>query len=253
MNHEHHTYKRNFIKSVIFRLDFPIPIPSLAEGTPPAHFQRAVLKSFPLSEEKKTILQQVKLTPDDVTHLRTEAKQYGFFDPDRTTQIGLAPTFLWVEQTVYKGFERFEALVRIAIDSLFGTWPDTTINRLGLRYINAIDEPREACAIEWSDFIQPQLLGALSVLPDSEKLARFLVQAEMRGDDHRSRLIAGMPNPDFPGLVRQRNFLIDIDVYIQEALEQDEIEQTLEKFHDIVIQYFERAITQKFRDYLDRN
>lgn len=77
MNHEHHTYRRNFIKSVIFRLDFPIPIPSLAEGTPPTHFQRAVLKSFPLSEEKKTILQQVKLTPDDVTHHRSEAKLYG--------------------------------------------------------------------------------------------------------------------------------------------------------------------------------
>jgi uncharacterized protein (TIGR04255 family) len=253
MNHTHHTYKRNFIKSVIFRLDFPIPILSLAEGKPPAGFQRAVLKSFPLREEKKTVLQQVELTPDSVTSHRTEAKQYGFFDPDRATQIGLAPTFLWVEQTVYKGFERFEALTGTALDGLFGTWPDTAINRLGLRYINAIDEPREASAIDWSDFIQPQLLAALSVLPGSENLARFLVQAEMRGDDHRLRLVTGMPNSDFPGLVRQRNFLIDIDVYIQEALEQDEIKETLQRFHDIVIQYFEKAITQKFRDYLDRD
>ena len=119
MNHTHHTYKRNFIKSVIFRLDFPIPILSLAEGKPPAGFQRAVLKSFPLREEKKTVLQQVELTPDSVTSYRTEAKQYGFLDPDRVTQIGLAPTFLWVEQTVCKGFERFEALTGTALDGLF--------------------------------------------------------------------------------------------------------------------------------------
>ena len=62
-----------------------------------------------------------------------------------------------------------------------------------------------------------------------------------------------MPNSDFPGLVRQRNFLIDIDVYIQEALEPDEIRRHLQRFRDIVIQYFVKAITRKLRDYLDRD
>jgi uncharacterized protein (TIGR04255 family) len=248
-----HTYKRNFIKSVIFRLDFPIPVLSLAEGKRPTEFQRAVLKSFPLREEKKTVLQQVELTPDSVASHRSEAKLFSFFDPDRTTQIGLAPTFMWVEQTAYRGFEQFEALTSIGIDGLFRTWPDTAVNRLGLRYINGIDEPREASPTDWNEFIQPKLLEALSVFPGSENLARFLVQAEVRGDDYRLRLVTGMPNPDFPGLVRQRNFLIDIDVYIQEALDQGEIKEKLQKFHGIVIQYFEKAITQKFRVYLDRD
>jgi uncharacterized protein (TIGR04255 family) len=247
----HHIYKRHFIKSVIFRIDFPIPIPSLDALERPNDFQRAVLNSFPILEETKMFKQETKMSPEGMVNNQKESRLYNFYNSDRTCHIGLESSFLFIEHTRYAGYDDFISLEELVFNSLFTSWPDTPVNRLGLRYLNEINLPNPTDILNWSQYINPNLLSALGLFGGSDKLTRYIVHSEFRSNDHFARIVTGIPNPDYPGLIRQRKFVIDIDLYTNEAVDKQEIRPKLDIYHDAVISYFENSITQPLRDYMD--
>jgi uncharacterized protein (TIGR04255 family) len=247
----HHIYKSHFIKSVVFRIDFPIPIPSLEALEKPIEFQRAVLGTFPIMEETKVVKGEVQFTPQGVNTKQKDKFLFNFKNPEKTCTLGLTSEFLFIEHTKYDGYENFIRLVELATNSLFRLWPTTPINRLGLRYQNEINIPNPQNRLDWSQFISPRLLSAQGLFGGTDKLTRYIVHSEVKTDDYFGRIVTGIPNPDYPGTIQQRQFVIDIDIYLSEAIDQQEIKPKLDLFHDAIIGYFETAIEQPLRDHMD--
>lgn len=246
----HHVYKRHFIKNVIFRIDFPIAIQSLEACERPVEFQRAVLGEFPILEEQNTVKQEVQLSADGVRSTQKEARLYTFHNSNRTCKIGLEYSFLFLEDTDYQGFDAFSRLVDLAVNSLYTIWPNIPVNRLGLRYLNEISIPGINAVTEWERFINSGLLAAIN-LYGSEKLSRYIVQTEFKGEDYSARILTGIPNPDYPGLIRQQQFIVDLDLYTNEAIERQDIRLRIDRYHEAIINYFENSITQSLREYMD--
>ena len=247
----HHIYRRHYIKAVVFRIDFPIPIPSIDNSERPAEFQRRVLEVFPIQEETKTYKQMAQFSPAGVQGQSKESILYTFYNSDHTCKIGLDSNFMFIEHTGYQGFENFSNLVTLATNSIFEIWPATVVNRLGLRYVNEITIPSGRDVLDWSGYINGQLLSAIGLYANADNMSRFLVQTEMRSADYFARILAGILNPDYPGIIRKGLFNIDIDIYTNEAVDKQDIRQKVETYHDAVINIFESSITQGLRDFMD--
>ncbi len=246
------TYRRNFIDPVIFRLDFPVAIESLLAGERPTEFQRAILGAFPVPEDSPRLQQMLEMTPAGVRQVQhREWTRFQFYDADRGSAVTLEPSFLAIEEKNYRGFQRFRGLLELVVNQLFQVWPQTAVNRIGLRYVNKI-EPEDGDPLDWGMYINEALIAALQLLGDPDSLSRLVITAEFRGEDYRARVRAGLPNPDFPGLIRRKQFLLDIDVYQQQAIDESDIMGMVDAFHDIATRHFESSITDGLREYLDR-
>jgi len=246
------TYRRNFIDPVVFRLDFPIEIESLLAGERPTEFQRAILGMFPVPEESPRLQQMLEMSPAGVSQVQhREWTRYQFYDADRGSVVALEPSFLAIEQKNYRGFQWFRGLVEGVVNQLFEAWPQIAVNRIGLRYVNKI-EPEDGDPLDWAMYINEALIAALQFLGDPDSLSRLVITAEFRGENYRARVHAGIPNTDFPGLIRRKQFILDIDVYQQQAIDQSDIMGMVDVFHDIATQHFESSITDGLREYLDR-
>lgn len=245
------TYRRNFIDPVIFRLDFPVAIESLLARQRPSEFQRAILTAFPVPEEFPTVEQLVEISPEGVRQVRSrEWIRYQFSDADRTSVVSLEPSFVAVQQKSYTGFQQFRALIESVVNELFRVWPETAVNRIGLRYVNKI-EPENGDPLDWATYINEYLVAVLRLLGDRDTLSRLVTTAEFRGEDYRARIRAGIANPDFPGLIRRKQYLLDIDVYQRQAIDQPDIMATVDTFHDVATRHFETSITNGLREYLN--
>lgn len=246
------TYRRNFIAPVIFRLDFVVAIESVLGRERPSRFHRAILTGFPVPEEFPMLEQTVEMSPSGVSGVqRREWRRYQYSDADKVSMVILEPSFVAIEQKNYSGFQQFRALVELVVNQLFQVWPQTAANRIGLRYVNKI-EPEDGNPLDWATYINQDLIAALRLLGDPARLSRLVTVAEFRGEDYRARVRAGIPNPDFPGLIRRKQFLLDIDVYQQQEVDQTDIMDILDAFHDIATEHFESSITDGLREYLDR-
>ena len=91
------------------------------------------------------------------------------------------------------------------------------------------------------------MLGLLQRFNDREHVNRLFNTVESRYDDLGVRFNFGLPNPDFPALIRRRVFVLDIDAYVQGAQDRNDIVANMDRAHDRIQQLFEESITDELR------
>lgn len=234
-------YPRNFIQRVIFRLDFPICIKQLEAEERPVSFQRVLLQKLPIAQEHQQRGIEFRFTPDGQESHEIAKTTYHFLSDDEARKVALDRHFLFVEENRFVSFEAFRKLVVVAIDALFATYVDTTINRLGLRYLNVIP-PDPATEKGILAMIPKDLVAPLSFYW-GKNVSRLLTTYEKLDGSRRTRVTTGWNNPDYPSVLNRLDYLIDIDVHTKAAVAQDSVLTSLDDFQEEAKRQFARCTT----------
>ena len=243
--HEKVCYDKSFLKEVIARIDFAIPL-NLEKG-PPTRFVNPVAKKFPIIEPTEIRTQQLALVTGNVEHTNFTEREWNYFSRDRDVKLNISPNASYIQYTQYKSYDELNEHFEILIRSIEKAFPETVVSRFGLRYINQIEIPHINPTM-WGDYINDELIAQRNFFGADDVLTRLVSINELQQDEVRIRFQHGMPNPDFPAPIRRSNYVIDIDASVVEAHDLNTSIKLLEKAHTSIQKLFERSIKNKLRE-----
>jgi len=195
-------YRKNFLKQVIARIDFLVPA-AILENEPPKSVIAALKKQFPIPEPKKQVLQHVLISGSEIQRGRQELVQWFYHSKNRDKLICMTPEFMYVEYKKYRRFESLQADFLGTANALFDVIDNLQVKRLGLRYIDNIEFPREKCPTDWRTYLQEDLLTCFNLADDQATISRAFNVLEFNYGDMGMRFQYGMPNPDFPAAIKE--------------------------------------------------
>jgi uncharacterized protein (TIGR04255 family) len=203
--------------------------------------------------------QQVVITPTGASASSSGAR---CFDAERRRSVLLTPESLGVETSRYTRFEDFRQVIATTIDALIEIGVPLTPLRVGLRYIDEIDEQALPSPVRWSTYIEPALARAIehfAEAPAEYQAATLFEPAK----DQRVLLRYGVMrqpavDPAGPLVIdrppRGRYFLIDIDSSwnrlepVTVTTDKEWLLDMLGTLHSPIRDLFERTVTDALRD-----
>jgi uncharacterized protein (TIGR04255 family) len=69
----------------------------------------------------------------------------------------------------------------------------------------------------------------------------------LKVDDIDIRVQAGMPNPDYPAVMKRPQFVLDLDAYVSLAHDLPQSGGYMDQAHEHIQALFERSITDRLR------
>lgn len=245
------TYRKNFISGVIFRIDFENEQSEFKDAIPEM-LKTSLLRVAPHFEIHEIKNEEIRIDAlnNKIERNTTEIKEHNYYANEKTKRVAISKNCYFTEFSKFSSFADFSLFINPTIEHVKRYMPLLRAKRIGLRYINKIvfTEPEPT---EWSRYINSQLICGLNFISDSYALCRSFTGNEYAYNDSRVILKFGMINPDYPSIIRKKEFIIDIDVSKVGSFCGEDIEHALEDFHNTQEIFFERSITQEMRDYLN--
>jgi len=206
------------------------------------------IKYFPVPEPKeiKGIEFLIGHQLDRLERKETTTKEWNFHGKERDKRLLINQEHMFVEFTVYKSFDDLTTHFIAVVDSLFDTFSELQVRRLGLRYINTLDIPGSNI-FRWNAYLNRDLLSIFNVPSDKTKIIRAFHNLELNFGDFTLRFQYGMQNPDYPAPIKRKLFILDYDAYTTGLLTKEDIHQSLPIFHEGIEHLFENSITDKLR------
>lgn len=243
------SYKKNFLKQVVLKLDFFNPIETLNNDIP-KELSKVIKKFFPVAEAKQFTTQEIKLVPgNSVVTQESTMREWVFHTKEKDASFTITSKCLFFSYSVYKSFPNVLQHYNEICEYIFKTFENIQISRLGLRYINDI-ELNEGAPLDWELYLNKKLLSLIKLIGD-KPLARIFHTIEFNFDDYNLRYQFGIPNPDYPSVIKKKNFVMDFDCYSNGLIETAAIPGMLNTFHKKIKEWFEKSITASFRDILN--
>lgn len=210
-----HHYKSNYLTNVVCRFDL-LNAPELGGTTRPA-LSEAVAKLFPRFSAKPSAQLSVVVGPQGPQMTQGVAGfSYEHRRGDRVMPVvvvGAGLLSIEYGPNDYDHFVPFKEEVEQILAALAKHHPQAAIARIGLRYVNEI-RLDQGGALDWGGLVNPALIASVKagVLPDW-KLTKSMHQLHTTNDDVSLLIHYGLPNPDYPGDLVRRHFVIDIDAF----------------------------------------
>ncbi len=243
-------YKKNFLKEVVVRIDFPVPLRAIRVRVN-QKFIREIIKYYPIQEPIKVIKDALRLLSEPAKNRTGEKRTNWFFHSrNRGEKLCINDTCMFIDVSKYESFAKLRSHFVSALESLFSNYSDVSISRFGLRYTNYI-EGNELDPTDWKGYLNPELLSIFEIADSREAISRAFHVLDMNYDDMSLRFQYGMHNPDYPAPIRKKLFVLDFDAYIEAALGKEEVLHNLDTFHGKIESYFERCILEKGRKVLN--
>lgn len=241
-------YACNFLKNVICRIDFPVDLK--LKTSVPSGFQERIKSEFPKSDESFEVEGKISAQEKPAIELGETVRSWRFYSRDRKRHVTLLSTYLALEEEKYTSYDDFKRLFQSAFEALIDGYAPTLFTRLGLRYINLI-ELGTGKPMEWDGLINPILTSCLRFEAEGD-LIRAMTQLTMQKEQGRVTIRYGMSNPDFPEPIARKLFRLDIDSYVGEDLEPDEVLRRLKILHEYAKDSFQEGIEQGLREKMRR-
>lgn len=243
-------YKTNFLTSVICRIDL-LEASELGGPNRPA-LSAAVADMYPRYSAKPNA--QVSLIVGPQGPQMTQGVAGFSFEHRRGEKsmpllvIGSNLISLEYGQGDYDHFPPFKGEIDGIISALIKNHPKAVVSRVGLRYINEIRFDA-GNALDWKGLIDPNLeVSAKAGIPTGMKLAKSMHQLQVFNDDLTMLIHYGLPNPDFPGELVRRHFVLDIDAFKTGPFSVPEAPQCVATLNAACEAAFESYIAGDLRD-----
>ncbi|AIO70884.1 TIGR04255 family protein [Burkholderia oklahomensis] len=243
-------YRKSFLKQVIAKVDFASPLKQLDDGVPP-NLLNAIVHHFAIVEPPADMLShEVSFDNAGVRTKQITSKQRSFFAIDRSRQLVLAAQAMFINYTSYSTYEETKAQFVAAIDAISASFPEAKVARFGLRYINEITVPLDD-PTQWETYIDDRLLGSRSFFGDHDPLTRSVSITELGYDEIGLRFQYGIPNPDYPAVVRRPLFILDFDASVSQAHDLRDVAGYMDAAHGRIQELYERSIKESLREQMD--
>lgn len=242
-------YENNYLTDVIFRIDFDKPIiggKKLADD-----FYNLIKTVFP----KRALVQGTVLHAQIVaqkdgnkfTQSQQKVTNYRFWDENQKKILMLEPsTDINLVLKVYKNSRELKDVINLIIDATIKVYGDIRIKRIGLRYINDITIA-EGNPFDWVPFINRSLISSLDFRSTEDKLSRSMGTMELIRDDHKVLFQFGMYNPEYPGSIARKVFVLDFDCYKEDVLNVSQMREMVEILQKDEESLFEHSIEDGLR------
>lgn len=240
-------YKNTPLKEVIFRVDFErISLSKIKD------FSEKAIAFFENESYKSLLSDVVNITNIKWVHdtkvEKVKTHEYSYSNSQESNTLKITNESFILRYLEYENHDRlFEHLE--LLNDFINQFELKTINRLGLRYINSIED----FEVE-KEYINECFYGTLKFFSeDKDKLARNMwkiIKKEWQGN---LEINYGIWNNDFPSTIKKWDFILDFDCSTKTplVLSDDSAVDITKEFHSIIIENFERIITQKYRDFLN--
>ena len=241
-------YKKSFLKEVILRIDFPSPLPG-HEKLLPSSISKVILKAFPIMETQQVQEQKLQFSGSNISAESKEVTQWIFYGKEREKSILLMPNSISITTKNYKSFEDLLSDVSDIFGEFFKLYPELGASRVGLRFINVLD-PEGNDPLSWSEYVDEKMLGIID-FHNEEHLTRVFHILEYNYDGQAIKYQFGIANPDFPALIKRKQFVLDIDSSFNGIFNLTEIMQNIEESHVKIQELFEKSITDKTKELME--
>lgn len=232
--HPHRVFERNPLVAVIVELRF---FPILKVPTRVDDFQDKVRTVFPAFQEAKS--QMVNLGPAPV-EVRSE-HFFTFTKSDESATLSLSTSSLSLESRRHERREQLFADVQMGVDALTAVFGPVATNRLGLRYVDIIDNERIASDLgrstSWERLISPRFGAVPAAVADLDGtlFACEIASPTANGEAQTVRY----------GLIKdgdgRRKFRLDVDRYVEGSIEPTNVVSLLNSFADDIFAVFMAA------------
>lgn len=171
---------------------------------------------------------------------------------DGTWIVALMPDNVSLETTRYSTWEgSFQDRLSQVAEAVMKHIKPEIEQRLGLRYVNQLNQPRVTTPQGWSPYITPELLGAALHKNLGPGIKASLQQLDLdAGSDMHCSLRHGFSaDSSRDGAL---TYLLDIDVYREGVRRFDvaDIMMQAQRFNDLALTIFQQAITPEMLAYL---
>lgn len=247
-------YKRNYLTTVVARVDFAIS-PDNLDRQLPDDLKRQICKKFPVPADPVDCIQtKLFMHSNEDKAVKTDKwKRWDFYTKRRNRQVRIEQNFFCLEYNKYLSFDHLKKDFLALTEWVTNSFPDATFGRLGLRYIDTFEFPKDKQPLNWAKWINRNLLASLRVPTNREKqfLVRTIQNLELNYGDLRLRFTYGISNPDYPSPIKRKQFIFDTDAFYNGFFEADKIPTMLDQFHTKIVEFFEANITEHMRTHLN--
>ena len=172
-------------------------------------------------------------------------------DREKKWRVSVSPTFVALDTSSYISRTDFLERLKFVLDSLSSVVDPILVERIGIRYIDRIDDPALFGRI--SELVRPELLGGLSVpTTDEVQLEQTISQSVFSLNDHKLLVRWAMlpPNvtPDpLVGQVDRQSWVLDVDSVsqVQSRFETEQIISRISEFAAEIYKFFRWAVTSE--------
>jgi len=243
-------YNKNFITEAIIRVDFSKPITELTNAIS-EDIDRFILGFFPQKESKNSFSEELILNPNSnvVDRKRNEFKEWNYYANNRVKRFCITKDFVFISFKQYQTYEDFTENFIDILKLLARTYDDFSCRRIGMRYINNIRI--EGAPTEWNDFINDSITSVFALKPDGSEFTRVFQILELSKNDIKTKFQFGMHNPDYPSIIKQKVFVLDMDSYKVGEMGIEDLEITIPETHEIIETLFENSIKQPLKDLMN--
>lgn len=239
-------YNKNYVDEVICRLDFASPIDVFKNSMPKSIYD-VVKKYYPIAEPQDIIGTELQISPGNAQVNNIVTKKWLFLSVDRKNKCSIDSESVIFSISSYNVFESLEKAIVDIISKIMEQYPDIQGKRLGLRYINKL--PLDGNE-EW---INAKFYDAISEHKDVN-ITRMVTNCEyaILDKDINVHLQYGYFNPDYPAILKQNEFTIDIDSYSAGIIYYEDVSALLKNMHYEDQKWFETMITDDLRDIMNK-
>lgn len=245
------TYTSNFLEKVILKLDFEdISFLKMPE------YIAAVDEVFDINTTKNGFAGAINI--DVIQGVVSQSKQdLNVKEFTSTTmpnkKITLSQKWLSLEYDARSYTNSTELLsdVERFVQPFIETLEVKLINRIGLRYVNQIVSPSNEDPLNWTEYINPQLISSLSFALTREcPVSRNFTQQYFKFPAADVLFSSGIWNDDFPNPIAAKSFILDFDCSSTVPREASDItlRTEIKSYNEIVEKLFEASIKEPLRN-----
>lgn len=248
-------YKRNYLDSVIFRVDFDV----LEDEKKLKKCRQKLEQMFPFKEESKGLegTFEIDVVKDSYKSDKKEILTWDYFDTYKSKKVRVTSKFLVVEYLNRSYSDSKELLLDIEniVEVFVNDLGIDTYNRIGLRYINRFDFDIDVSdLIDWNKYFNRDLIGAVNFAKKVKyPISRAMTNLHIRFDEHDTTIRYGIWNQDFPSKNTKKEFILDIDAFSRFAVDADSgLSEIVKSYNKSIETIFEKSIGEETRKILNK-
>lgn len=240
-------YKRNFLKNVIFRLDFIVDEKIFEQMMQKRNID--LLKTrFEILEPLQTVKNtnfMINVDNNTMEQQDKESKKYILKKKNQSATLIIEQNALVIDYSSYENAEVLKEDIKI-LNTIIS---NVSISRVGLRYINYL-ECSKFGDINWNLYITDNLLNHQTIEYNGTLLQSITV-TDIKYDNFIIRFQHGIHNQNQPSDRVKDAFVLDFDAYTNNFGSTQNLEDTIEKWNEQIDYLFEKSITSEFRNILN--